>query len=93
MDLVVPLDGGQGLGEESDQVPLFVFRRYLGKDHTCRKVRTVSFDAEGLGRIGRDEDWGRSDTLLQSSEHGALSFSPAPTRIVSGQVEEWAGVF
>jgi len=25
MDLVVLLDGGQGFGEESDQVPLFIF--------------------------------------------------------------------
>jgi len=48
MDLVVPLDGGEGLGEESDWVPLFVFRRHLGEDGThC--VGTIGFDAEGLG--------------------------------------------
>jgi len=85
--------GGQGLGEESDRVPLFVFRRHLGKDRTRRKVRAVSFDAEGFGRVRRDEDQSGSDTSLQPSECGALGFSSAPTGIVSGQVEEWAGVF
>jgi len=93
MDLVVPFDGGQGLGEEGDQVPLFVFRGYLGEDRTCRKVGAVGFDVEGFGWVGRNEDWGGSDTSLQSSECGALSFPPAPTGIVSGQVEERAGVF
>jgi len=93
VDLIVPLDGGQGLGEERDWVPLFVFRGYLGEDCTRCKVGAVGFDAEGFGRVGRDEDWSRSDTSLQPSKCGALSFSPAPTRIVSGQVEEQAGVF
>ena len=64
VDLVVPLNGGQGLGEESDRVPLFVCRRYLGEDRTCCKVGAVSFDAEGFGRVRRDEDWSGSDTSL-----------------------------
>jgi len=93
VDLVVPFNGGQGLGEEGDQVQLFVFRGYLGEDCTCRKVRAVSFDAEGFGQVGRDEDWSRSDTSLQPSECGVLGFPPAPTGIVLGQVEERAGVF
>jgi len=93
VDLIVPLDGGQGLGEEHDWVPLFVFRGYLGEDRTRCKVGAVGFDAEGFGRVRRDEDWSRSDTSLQPSKCGALSFSPAPTRIVSGQVEEQAGMF
>jgi len=93
MDLVVPLDGGEGFGEESDQVPLFVFREHLGEDGTRCKVGAVGFNAEGFGRVGRDEDQGRSDTSLQPSECGVLGFSPAPTRVVSGQVEEGAGVF
>jgi len=92
MDLVVPLDGGQGLGEEGDWVPPFIFRRYLGEDRTRRKVGTVGFDAEGFGRVGRDEDRSGSDTSLQPSECGALGLSPAPAGIVSGQVEERAGV-
>jgi len=84
VDLIVLFDGGQGLGEEGDQVPLFVFRGYLGEDCTRRKVGAVGFDAEGFGRVGRDEDWSRSDTSLQPSECGALSFPPAPTGIISG---------
>jgi len=64
VDLIVPLDRGQGLGEEGDQVPLFVFRGYLGEDRTRRKVGTVSFNAEGFGRVGRDEDRSGSDTSL-----------------------------
>jgi len=62
VDLVVPLDGGQGLGEESDWVPLFIFQGYLGEDCTRCKVGAISFDVEGLGQVGRDEDWGGSDT-------------------------------
>jgi len=93
MDLVVPFDRGQGLGEEGDQVPLFVFRGYLGEDRTCCKVGAVGFDAEGFGWVRRDEDQGRSDTSLQPSECGALSFSPVPIGIVSGQVEERVGMF
>jgi len=93
VDLVVLLDRGKGLGEESDGVPFFVFQRYLGEDHIHRKVRAVGFHVEGLDQIGRDEDWGRSDTSLQPSECGALSFSPVPTRIILGQVEEVVGVF
>jgi len=93
VDFVVLLDRGQGFGEESNRVPLFVFQGYLGEDCTRCKVRAVSFDAEGLGRVGRDEDWSRSDTSLQSSECGALGFTPVPTRIVSGQVKEQVGVF
>jgi len=48
VDLVVPLNGGQGLGEESNWVPLFIFQRYLGEDRTCRKVGAVSFNRKGL---------------------------------------------
>jgi len=92
MDLVVLFDGGQGLGEEGDWVPLFVFRRYLG-ERTRRKVRTVGSDAEGFGRVRRDEDQSGSDTSLQPSECGVLGFSPAPTGITLGQVEEQTGVF
>jgi len=93
VDFVVLLNGGQGLGEEGDRVPLFIFRGYLGEDRTCCKVGAVSFDAERFGRVGRNEDRGGSDTSLQPSERSALSFTPAPTGIVSGQVEEQAGVF
>ena len=35
VDLLVPFDGGQGLGEESNWVPLFIFRGYPGEDCTC----------------------------------------------------------
>jgi len=49
MDLIVPLNGGEGLGEESDQVPLFVFWRHLGEDSTLCEVGAVGFNAEGLG--------------------------------------------
>jgi len=93
MDLLVPLDGGQGLGEEGDWMPLFVFRRYLGEDCTCSKVGAVGFNVKGFGQVRRDENWSGSDTSLQRSECGALAFSPAPTGIISGQVEEQAGVF
>ena len=93
MDLVVPFDRGQGLGEEGDQVPLLVFRGYLGEDCTCRKVGAVSFNMEGFGRVRRNEDQSGSDTSLQPSECGVLGFSPTPTGIVSGQIEERAGVF
>jgi len=84
VDLIVPFDGGQGLGEEGDRVPLFVFRGYLGEDRTCRKVGAVGFDAERFGRVGRNEDRSGSDTSLQPSECGALGFPPAPTGIISG---------
>ena len=93
VDLIVPLDRGEGFGEESDQVPLFVFQGHLGKDGTCCKVGAIGFDAEGFGPVGRDEDWSGGDTSLQPSKCGALSFFPVPTRIISGQVEEWVGVF
>jgi len=79
--------------EEGDQVPVFIFRGYLGEDRTRRKVGAVGFDVEGFGQVGRDEDRSRSDTPLQPSECGALGFPPAPTGVVSGQVEEQAGVF
>jgi len=74
-------------------VSLFVFREYLGEDCTCRKVGAVGFDAEGFGRVGRNEGRSGSDTSLQPSECGALGLSPVPTRIVLGQVEEQVGVF
>ena len=48
---------------------------------------------EGFGQVGRNEDWSGSDTSLQPSECGALSSPPVPTGIVSGQVEEWVGMF
>jgi len=74
-------------------VPLLVFQGYLGEDRTCRKVGAVGFDAEGFGWVGRDEDQRGSDTSLQPSKCSALGFSPMPTGIISGQVEEQAGVF
>ncbi len=64
MDLIVPFDGGQGFGEESNWVPFFVFRGHLGEDHTCCKVGAISFDAEEFGQVRRDEDWSGSDTFL-----------------------------
>ena len=81
VDLVVPLNGGEGLGEESDWVPLFIFWRHLGEDGTCCKVGTVSFDVEGLGQVGRDEDQSGGDTLLQSGKRSAFSLSPVPTGV------------
>jgi len=90
VDLIVPFNGREGLGEESDRVPLFV---YLGEDRTRCKVGAVGFNAEGFGWVGQDEDWSRSDTSLQPSKCSALGFSPAPTGTVSGQVEEQAGAF
>ena len=56
VDLIVLLNGGQGLGEEGNQVPLFVFREYLGEARTCHKVGTVGFNVEEFGWVGRDED-------------------------------------
>jgi len=74
-------------------VPFFVFRRYLGEDGARGKVGAVGFDAEGLGRVGRDENWSGGDTLFQPGESGLLGFFPAPAGVVSGQIEERAGVF
>jgi len=81
------------LERKATRCHFFVFRGYLGEDRTCHKVGAVGFDAEGFGQVGIDEDRSRSDTSLQPSECGALSFSPVPTGIISGQVEERAGVF
>jgi len=49
MDVVVLFNGGQGRGEEGDWVPLFIFRGYLGEDHTYFKVGAVGFNVEGVG--------------------------------------------
>jgi len=92
VDVVVLLYGGQGLREESDWVPLFVFQGYLEEDHTCCKVRAVGFNAEGFGWVRRDEDWSGSDTSLQPSKCSALDFSPAPAGVVLGQVKERVGM-
>ena len=92
MDLIVLLDRGQGLGEEGNQVSLFIFQRHLEEDSICCKVRAVGFDAEGLGQVGRDENWSGGDTLLQPSGCSVFSLSPVPTRVVLGQVEEQVGV-
>ena len=48
---------------------------------------------EGLGRVGRDENRSGGDALLQPSESGSLGFFPVPAGVVSGQIEERAGVF
>ena len=74
-------------------MPLLVFRRHLGGDGARGKVGAVGFDAEGLGRVGRDENRSGGDTLFQPGESGSLSFFPAPAGVVSGQIEEQAGVF
>ena len=64
VDLIVPLNGGERLGEEGDWVPLSILRRYLREDSTRREVGAISFDMEGCGRVGRDKNWSRGDTLL-----------------------------
>ena len=74
-------------------MPFLVFRRHLGEDGARGKVGAVGFNAEGLGRVGRDENWSGGDTLFQPGESGSLSFFPAPAGVVSGQIEERAGVF
>ena len=43
-------------------MPLLVFRRHLGEDGARGKVGAVGFDAEGLGRVGRDENRSGGDT-------------------------------
>ena len=68
-------------------MPFFVFRGYLGEDSARGKVGAVSFDAEGLGRVGRDENRSGGDTLFQPVKSGSLSFFPAPAGVVSGQIE------
>jgi len=62
-------------------------------DSACGKVGAVGFDVEGLGRVGRDENRSEGDTLFQPGESGLLSFFPAPAGVISGQIEERAGVF
>ena len=62
-------------------------------DCTRCKVGTVGFNAEGFGQVRRDEDRSRCDASLQPSECSVLGFPLVPTGIVSGQVEEQAGVF
>jgi len=74
-------------------VPLLVFRRHLGEDGARGKIRAVGFDAEGLGWVGRDENQSGGDTLFQPGESSSLGFFPAPAGVVSGQIEEQAGVF
>ena len=74
-------------------MPLLVFRRYLGEDGARGKVGAVSFDAEGLGRVRRDENRSGGDTLFQPGKSGSLGFFPVPAGVVSGQIEERAGVF
>jgi len=74
-------------------VPLLVFRRHLGEDGARGKVGAVGFDAEGLGRVGRDENRSGGDTLFQPGKGGLLSLFPAPAGVVPGQIEERAGVF
>ena len=82
VDLVVPLDRGQGLGEEGDWVPLFVFCRYLREDSTSHEVGTVGFDAEGPGQVRGDQDWRGSDTLLQPIKGRLFHAFPVPSSIV-----------
>ena len=53
-------------------MPLLVFRRHLGEDSARGKVGAVGFDAEGLGRVRRDENRSGGDALLQPSESGSL---------------------
>ena len=74
-------------------MPLLVFQRHLGEDAPRGKVGAVGFDAEGLGRVRRDENRSGGDTLFQPGESGSLSFFPAPAGVVSGQIEERTGVF
>ena len=57
-------------------MPLLVFRRHLGEDGARGKVGAVGFDAEGLGRVGRDENQSGGDTLFQPGESSSLSFFP-----------------
>ena len=38
MDLIVPLDGGERLGEEGNQMPLSIIQGYLGEDSTRCEV-------------------------------------------------------
>ena len=74
-------------------MPLLIFRRHLGEDGARGKVGAVSFDAEGLGQVRRDENRSGGDTLFQPGESGSLSFFPVPVGVVSGQIEERAGMF
>ena len=43
VDLVVPFDGGQGLGEEGDQVPLFCLPRISGRGPHLSQSRSCQF--------------------------------------------------
>ena len=76
LDLIVPLIGGQGLGEESDWVPLFVFRRYLGEDRTCHKKSELSASMQ-KGLVGSGEmRTGAEVTLPFNLANAVRSASP-----------------
>jgi len=94
LDLVVPFDRGQGLGEESDWVPLFV--RISGRGlHPLQSLELSASMWKGL--VGSGEMRTRAEVTLPFNLANAVCSaspkSPAPTGIILGQVEERAGVF
>jgi len=56
VDLVILFNQRKCLEKEGDQVPLFVFCRYLEEDSTGSEVGTVGFNSEGSGGVRRAKD-------------------------------------
>ena len=88
MDLVITFDRGERLGEERDRVPFSIVGRDLREDGAGSEVRTVGLYAEWFRRVGRDEDRGGGDVLLQFVEGRLFVSPPVPSGVISGEVKE-----
>jgi hypothetical protein len=92
VDLIVTLNWRQGLGEECDWVPFFVFGQDLRKNNSGCEVGAVCFNVKGLGGIRGDEDQGHSDILLKPIEGQLFICSPMLFCVILGQVKEQQGM-
>src|SRR5258707_7617472 len=88
VNLVVALDGGQGLQEISDQVSFIVLCQHLRQDNASGKIRAVGFDVKGSHQVRGDQYRSGGDTLFETVKGGLLGLLPAPGRVVSHQVKE-----
>ena len=87
VNLVVLLNWAQGLGQESDRMPLTIVV-LLQEHHTSGDSRAISFQSVRSVSIEQNEDGGGGDEILELGEGILLGRAPDKLDILESEVKQ-----
>ena len=88
MDLIVPFDRTQALGEEGDRVPRVILGRLLRESGSSGEVQSVSLHSVHPRIIREGQNRGRGNLVLEFLKRSFLILSPPPLHFLLCEVKQ-----